>query len=254
MKKIEYNVESTKNIADKNIAICSGFHINQETNHRKIDAALAHLDKICPTHIVIPGDLYEPDNLGHINSRVNYFINSASDIAEIFYIRGSLEETSPITPYQLYYSHNPRVHLLCEDKIDGKENYALSGDIAFAGIKLPLEFYALDETAQKDYVKLKYSNLMLKYSNYLNEVFRSSGSDRFKILLCYNPIIAELIPFYQDVFLTNDSHVDLIISGHNHGGSKEIVKYFNSSNKLSLIEPSHEKTIENVKIRQRKLN
>ena len=285
MKRIEYIIESSKINVDKNIAICSDMHINKKTPKKKIDYVLETLADIKPTHIVIPGDLYDVDSSTIFNNpdRVSSFIDNATDIADVFYVKGNIEQKSELLPYQLYNNYNPKFHLLCENNSNGKYRHIKNNDINIAGIKLPLNFYNLSE---KERTKI----ILSQYKKYLEKLSKSCGIIDFNILLCHDPIIIEVINYLSTLTKEEqfENNFDLIISGHNHGGiwpdfmkplfkltrtnmelcyptytkgmlevgrdekkmivSEGITKFHSDFGSLQTLERFHDGTIENVKI------
>lgn len=291
MKRNEYIIESSKIIDDKNIAICSDMHINKKTSEKKIDEVLETLADIKPTHIVIPGDLYDVDHSTMFNmpDKVSLFIDRATDIADVFYVKGNIEQKSSLLPYRLYNNNNPKFHLLCENNSDGKYRYLNNAGINIAGIKLPLSFYKLSESER---TKI----LLFHYKKYLEKLSKSCGTKDFNILLCHDPIIKKSMHYFAKLTKGTQNEInfnfDLIVSGHNHGGiwpdwmkplfkminanielcyptytkgmfevgdagnkmivSEGITKFNSDFGGLQILERFHEGTIENVKILSKK--
>ena len=212
------------------------------------------------------------------NDIVTDFINEATDIADVYYVKGNIEQRSMLLPYGLYYNNNPRFHLLCENNTLGKDKIIYSNDINVSAIKLPLDFYYLSENE-------RCKELMERYNKYLEKLSRSCGTKNFNILLCHDPIIIRALEFYQKDH--GDLNLDLIISGHNHGGlfpywmksvleysgvdmerlyptyikgmyetrenqftlvSEGVTKFHSGFGKLQCLENFHEGIIENVKV------
>lgn len=291
MRRIEYTMDSSKVSEDKNIAICSDMHINEKTPDRKIDDVLQTLADIKPTHIVIPGDLYDVDmdDMSSLYERVSQFVEDATEIADVFYVKGNVEQKSGLLPYRLYNNHNPKFHLLCERNLDGKYRYIKNDGINVAGIKPPLDFYKLSETER---VKI----LLFQYRKYLEKLSRCCGTKDFNILLCHDPIIAAA-KYFSEILAADGKwdynfNFDLVISGHNHGGiwpdwmiplfklmganmdlcyptftkgmldighngekmviSEGITKFHSDFGRLQMLERFHEGTIENVRVLSRK--
>ena len=290
MKRIEYILESSKINENKNIAICSDMHINKNIPNKKINEVLQTLADIKPTHIVIPGDLYDVDDSTIFNTpdKVSLFIDKATDIADVFYIKGNIEQKSELLPYKLYNNNNPKFHLLCENNNDGKYRYIKNNDINIAGIKLPLNFYKLSESERTKII-------LFQYKKYLEKLSKSCGTKDFNILLCHDPIIIEVINYFEKLSMEkqheSNFNFDLIIAGHNHGGiwpnfmkplfkliqanmdlcyptytkgifeaghkgkmivSQGITKFHSDFGVLQRLEGFHEGTIENVKILSKK--
>lgn len=238
MKRNEYTLYSSKVKSDKNIAILSDMHISESLSDKTLEEALDTLDDIDPTHIVIPGDLYNVDVSTICEDKVTKFINAATEIAEVFYVKGNIEDRGSILnmrilPHNLAKGQNPRFHVLCE-KMDGYQTKFYQHDgLNISGIKLPEEFYLLNEDE-------KIVELLSKYQRYLEKLSRSCGEERYNVLLCHDPMIRDLF-MIMEAINKNPLNFDLVITGHNHGGmlpnilrpiiemfSQDIKKYYPS--------------------------
>lgn len=285
MKRKQYTIYSDKIDSSKNIAVCSDLHLNENTSKKKISEVLETLDEIKPSHIVIPGDLYDVchSTIEVKNDIVTDFINEATDIANVYYVKGNIEQRSMLLPYGLYYNNNPHFHLLCENTPSGKDKIIYNNDINVSAIKLPLDFYYLNEDE-------RCKELMERYNKYLEKLSRSCGTKNFNVLLCHDPIIVKALQLYQKDH--GALNFDLIISGHNHGGlfpywmksvlefsgvdmerlyptytkgifetnynqftlvSEGVTKFHSGFGKLQCLENFHEGTIENVKVLCKKI-
>lgn len=288
MKKREYNVYTNKVDSDKNIAIVSDMHISEETPVEKLIDTLDTLSEIKPTHIVMPGDLYDVDLTTIFNKKVTSFINDATDIAPVFYVKGDSEDrgalySMKILPKGLENGQNKDFHVLNESNRDFSfDNYTFKG-INFTGLKLPQEFYSLSEYNKARYILTHYKEYLEKMSKKI-ETLKYKGYEDFSVLLCHDPAIIDAITHYN--FTENEQlNFDLIISGHNHGGqypeslrplfqmigkgslypsyrdgmhftgddqiaivSEGITKYPEGMGFMSNFERFHEGTIENVRV------
>lgn len=213
LKKQEYIIATDKFIDNKTIAVVSDFHINGEMKNKKIYEVLDALHKIKPTHIVIPGDLYNVDirTIQEVPKNiVSLFIKDATDIADVYYVKGNMEEENDLLPYHLYINKNKKFHLLCEENYDylnkkySKVEVAKAKDINIAGIRLSQDIYEANEATKKKI-------LLSRYKEYLENISNQCGKDKFNVILCHDPIIKEVL----DIL---DTNFDLVISGHNHGG------------------------------------
>ena len=245
MNRIDYMLESSKVDTDKNIAICSDLHINRNTPKEKLDDVLETLSDIQPTHIVIPGDLYDVDDTTISTDlrqdKVSLFIDNASEIADVFYVKGNAEQKSNLLPYGLYNNHNEKFHLLCERNTDGKYKYVYNNGINVLGIKLPLDFYKLSECQRTKY-------LLVQYKKYLEKLSKHCGNKNFNVLLCHDPIIVDAMRYLKSSNEVN-ANFDLIISGHNHGGiwpdyMKPFFKLIGAN--MELYYPSYTKGIVDI--------
>lgn len=288
MKRREYEVYTNKVDSEKNIAIVSDMHISDETPTEKLIDTLDTLSDIKPTHIVMPGDLYDVDVATMFNRKVTSFINDATDIAPVFYVKGDSEDRGALysmkmLPKGLDNGQNKKFHVLNEENKEiSLDSYTFKG-INFTGLKLPQEYYGLSEFNKARYILNHYRSYLERMSQRL-QVLKEKGYDEFSVLLCHDPAIIDAITHYN---LTEDEQLNfnLMISGHNHGGiypnslrplfkmagkgslypsytdgihctgdeqygivSEGITKYPAGMGIMSSFERFHEGTIENVRV------
>jgi len=216
MRRTEYTLCSSKVKSDKNIAIVSDLHISENMPEKRLTEVLDTLDDIDPTHIVIPGDLYNVDMSTIGEEKVTNFMNSASEIADVFYVKGNTEDMGSILNYRilpngLEKNDNSRIHILCENQKGYQTKVAKHNDLSIAGIRLPEEFYRLSESE-------KVTMLLNRYDKYLDRLLKQCGEKSYNILLCHDPIIRDMILLMEAIRESKISTFDLVISGHNHGG------------------------------------
>ena len=284
MKRNEYKLYSSKVKSDKNIAIVSDLHISESMSDSALTEVLDTLDDINPSHIVIPGDLYNVDISTICEDKVTKFVNEASLIADVFYVKGNIEDKGSILnmrilPTGLSKNNNPKIHILCEKIGDYQERFVHYDGINISGIRMPESFYKLSEYE-------KVTMLLSKYQRYLERLSKQCGESNFNVLLCHDPIIRDML-MVMETIKNEPLNFDLVISGHNHGGmfpeslkplfkliSKDIKKYYPSytdgimtcdNNSIMIVsegvtkyhsemgvlehlERFHEGTVENVRV------
>lgn len=285
MKRNEYTLCSSKVKSDKNIAIVSDLHISENSSETTLVEVLDTLDDIDPTHIVIPGDLYNVDMTTIAGNKVTDFVNTATEIAPVYYVKGNTEDLGSILNYRILPNgmekgQNERLHILCED-INGEQTETFTeSDLSISGIRLPEEFYKQCELE-------KLNMLFSKYQDYLEKLLKLKNG--YNILLCHDPIIRDILDL-MEALKERPLGFDLIISGHNHGGmfpknlkplispfykqisklypsyikgevpfgetgtmiiSEGVTKYHSEMGVLEKLERFHEGTIENVRIRKK---
>ena len=282
MKRNEYVIKSPKVKSDKNIVICSDMHINSRTSFEKIEETIGSISEMKPTHIVIPGDLYDANQYGIAKNaeKVAYFIGQTSKIADVYYVRGNIDQRINLFSNDSCYNDNEKFHALCEGNENDSQLCVKNDDINFSGIELPSDFYDLGE---HDKIKI----LLSYYKTYLEKLSNICGSKDFNVLLCHDPIIRDAICYlsYKGII---DLNFDLVVSGHNHGGiwptfmkplfrlahfdmdllyptytkgmfemkdcqknlivSEGVTKFHSGFGALQFLESFHEGTIENVKV------
>lgn len=159
------------------------------TNQDKI---LAQIEKINPDIIAVTGDLID-SNHTNIDTAMD-LINGAIDIAPIFYISGNHEAWSGSYSDLKTKLENSGVTVLDNEKIQVFNN---NDSIDIIGLSDP-SFINSD--------LLEYSG-NTETKNLLSTL--TKNSDNFKILLSHRP---ELFNIYSN------SNVNLVFSGHAHGG------------------------------------
>ncbi|MBE6156256.1 MAG: hypothetical protein E7161_00715 [Firmicutes bacterium] len=208
MKIKNHEYFTSKNVSEKTLAIASDIHLSETTNIKDTLELLDTLDRIKPTHILLPGDLYNVDSSFQIESSniADEFIKFASRIAPIIYVRGNSELKSDFLPCS--FSRNSQLHVLnSSNSLNVGTKYMASfGDMNIAGIDLPLDFYGLTEDE-------KVTLLLNKYQVYIRNIARLCQQSDFNILLCHDPIIIKIADELKAL-----SNFDLVVSGHNHGG------------------------------------
>lgn len=224
MKKNEYQLYSDKINENKNIAILSDLHISEKTSNSKLNQVLNTLEEIEPTHIVVPGDLFNVDISTICDDLVTNFINNVTTIADVFYVKGNIEDEDTglkysILPSGLKDNKNKYFHIVGENfnEINSQD------DLNITGIRLDNDFYKMQEYE-------KVNVLLNKYKDYLEKISNLCKEDKFNILLCHDPMIRDALKLMEVI---NERHLnfDLVISGHNHGGMypkylKNIIKPF----------------------------
>ena len=218
MKINEYKIETNKTVIDKRIAVVSDIHINSSTEVEKLLEIKRLLKKVQPTHVFIPGDLYNVDEVTlsrQVGDNIVYnFLHELADIADVFYVKGNNEVKSSLIPYEIYNNLDPRIHLLCDtyaSYLGGSRNYCnfnniVAGDVDVMAIKLPEVFYLI---SKEERIEL----LLSRYKDYLDNLVMKCIDGRFNVLLCHDSIMLDVYSEIESL-----KKFDLIVSGHNHRG------------------------------------
>ena len=203
MKISRYNITTDKKGVNIKLACVSDLHA------RPYGKVIDALEEISPNAILLPGDIVEiaAEYMDKRNQNGLMFLQEAARIAPCYYTYGN---------HEIYYSHargkNPKtpepalskkyldainsygVHLI-NDSFDSLDN---TSEVLVGGLVCGRDMDpALD---QKD-----------PDLNFLSDYSKKSG---FKILLCH-------YPHYYERYL-KDVDVDLVLSGHAHGGQWRI--------------------------------
>ncbi len=205
MRITEYNIETAKKIGNVCVACVSDIHA------RKADRIIDALNTFNMDAILLAGDILEVSNLymRKRNTVAFDFLEEVSKLAPVYYCFGN---------HEIYYSHVRRE----EDRIPNKEilNENIE-QIRSMGIHLINDEY--EHFKSKDSSELCIGGLVcgkdmdpaLNHPDPDLEFLNSFDFEtKFKILLCH-------YPHYYEKYL-NDTMIDLILSGHAHGGQWRI--------------------------------
>lgn len=215
MKVKNYSIFVEKDIPDTTIAVGADFHISKKTKNKKIQEVLDTFDSIKPTCIVMPGDLYNVDykTVYSDDTKVIDFLNQATEIAPVYYAPGNSELKCDFLPEGLTNNTNPNLHILCDSSKEfwemGERNpkftdMVVTEDMTVSAIKLPLEFYGMHEYQKSRFLL---DNITL---GYLIDMNFETDENKLNILICHDPYIITLARYLNQI--------DLVLSGHNHGG------------------------------------
>lgn len=203
MKITKYEILTDKKGINIKLACVSDLH------SRPYAKILAALEQISPDAILMPGDIVEisAEYMKKRNENGLNFLKDAAQIAPCYYTYGN---------HEIYYSHAKGNHPKTPDKELSRENLRL---IESYGVHLINDsFESLDNTAKILVGGLVCGRDMDPALNqkepdlkFLSDFSKNEG---FKILLCH-------YPHYYEKYLKNVD-VDLVLSGHAHGGQWQI--------------------------------
>ncbi len=197
MRITEYEITTEKKGIDLHFAVVADLH------NRPWENVMTALEAIDPDIIVSPGDLVE--RLDGRRDRENEsgfeFMKRASQIAPFYYSLGN---------HELCGSH----HEMRRDKFPmstGEITYDNKRKIHESGIRLLFDRFEPINTCNTLYIgglsSGMYRDKMIPNVEFAREFAKLDG---FKLLLCHHP---EYYPKYLQ-----ELDIDLIISGHAHGG------------------------------------
>jgi len=173
---------------------------NYKDNNKKM---LADIEAINPDIIILAGDMIVSHNDQEIENKItSEFINKLSQIAPVYYGIGNHEKRAILSKKKLnelwqvymgYINDNPNIHLLANQK---EEIQIKDNKITIMGLDLDIEYY-------KRFIEKELTQKQLE------DIFGYVEKDDYSILIAHNPD-------YFKVY--SDYGVDLVCSGHNHGG------------------------------------
>lgn len=161
------------------------------------------IDKIDPDIIVCTGDM-----MNSTDDEGNVFINLAGKLTKnypVYYIDGNHEQLVQYNNVSVYDDYiaslkNLGVHVLKNKKVQVRKG---SSYINMYGLNIDLIYYS----TQND---LKNSNIKYSERNFSKTINKETfEKDKFNVLLTHDPL-------YFEVY--EKSKVDLILTGHIHGG------------------------------------
>lgn len=230
MKINEYTIESDKINKDLNLAILSDIHIDNKTSKKKLDKILDNIDSIKPTHIIIPGDLYNIEPYSYYDNRRNttydktaYLIHALSDITKTYYIKGNTDTNIAWPIYDYHPNIFPIITYKTPNEIKRIYNYKIAPNIFITGYAFNKDFYMLNE-------KQKIKKILEEYKIILESISSKTHKENYNIFVCHDPIIIKALQENKE--LVNNYNFDLTITAHSHGGLlpiwlKPIVKHMN---------------------------
>lgn len=191
------------------IAVVADVHNSQISIARAIDSGQT-ID-----YIVVVGDLlyaveknhtiydHLPDSGQHLRNAENAisFLKEAVEIAPVFFSSGN---------HELYLDDEDRALLSGIGVCYLDDEYRRSGDLVFGGLSSPYKIFAGTGVSHtKEEHKRRWKKVFENVNtSWLDEFEMQEG---YKILLCHHP------EFYEP-FLKGREGIDLILSGHAHGG------------------------------------
>lgn len=180
MQITHYTIHTNKRNGSIKIALASDFH------NMKPDIPLKILRAEKPDIITVPGDLMTGDN--DYPRRWERFLLEAVKIAPVFYSLGNHEDI--LNDEQISTINNTGAIL-----IDNR--YAMYDDIAIGGLS----------SGNEEYYHGHFKPTPKPELGWLGDFEKN---ECFKLLLCHHP------EYYRDYL--KESKIDLIFSGHAHGG------------------------------------
>jgi len=197
----KYSLSCSKLKNDIKIVMLADLHnSNYKDNNKKM---LADIEAINPDIIILAGDMIVSHNDQEIENKItSEFINKLSQIAPVYYGIGNHEKRAILSKKKLnelwqvymgYINDNPNIHLLANQK---EEIQIKDNKITIMGLDLDIEYY-------KRFIEKELTQKQLE------DIFGYVEKDDYSILIAHNPD-------YFKVY--SDYGVDLVCSGHNHGG------------------------------------
>lgn len=183
----KYNLSSDKVNSDYTFAQISDYHSNSEKNGRIIKILKAN----DPDYILLSGDILESDNM---NATID-FVSSLTDISTVVYARGNHDDD--FGTYNQFKNKLEQLGVV----VVGQESKIID-DLNFIGIEdLDIATLGSDGSFNNMYEKL--------ISEYQSQVVPGM----YNVLLAHRPNYLEA---YSEL------GVDLVVSGHAHGGQWQI--------------------------------
>ncbi len=211
---------------NKRIVVLSDVHYYDKKNIKKLNIVLKKVEKLNPNYICMPGDLFDEKYI--YDEKMFYdWLERLGKICPVIISLGNHEMYD--TVYEKDNSFNKDVY----DKVKKVDNvFVLDNElksmdgINFIGLTYTFEYYEEYREDNKEYL-IKYINDNINFS-----------CKGYTVLLVHSPI--EIIK--EEVFknLKCSKYVDLVISGHTHGGvTPNFMKKFMKGTGLFEPTPNH---------------
>jgi len=186
-----------------------------DLHNQNVDKVITAIKPLHPTFIAIPGDLlyagvqghgiydHVPSSGQHLRNERNAqsFLREAVKIAPVIFSTGN---------HELYLDDEDRELLSDIGVTFLDDSYQRFGDLVFGGLSSPYKIFAGKGVSHSKAEHKRRWEMVFENVNtgWLDEFERQEG---YNILLCHHP------EFYVP-FLKDREGIDLILSGHAHGG------------------------------------
>lgn len=182
-----YNLKSDKITEDYTFAQISDYHSNSRQSQKIIDITAASN----PDYILLSGDILESDEM----KPTLEFIKNLQAIAPVIYARGNHDDD-----YQTYTSFTQQLSEMGVIVLNST-NYEID-DLNFIGIE--------DFSGANLFEKTEFTQI---YNDYIGQHKQLVNESKYNVLLAHRPNYLEA---YSQL------GVDLVVSGHAHGGQWQI--------------------------------
>ncbi len=183
----EYNISSNKVDSNYTFAQISDYHSSTNENQQILDI----LDSNQPDFIILSGDILESADMQPTID----FIKELTDYGTVIYSRGNHEDD--YGSYQQFLEQLKEIGVVTV----GDDSYQV-GDLNFIGIE---DFSGANLVAKENFTNT-YSDYISNYQDYVQ-------ANKYNILLGHRP---SFLDAYSEL------GVDLVFSGHAHGGQWQI--------------------------------
>lgn len=209
----KYDLYTKKEIDEQKIAVLANVNLKTSIWDDKSLEIINTLDKINPTGIFIPGNLYN-DPLEN-NAFIKNFLNALAEIATVYYAPGDSEIKSGFIPVSLYLNNNPKLYIL-------GEFFARTNFVNIPKENISISSFELNEELIRSNTHERVELLLTKYSEYIKKIIALYQNETFNIMLCQDPTIIKLFGIIEEL-----SKIDLVLSYNKFLGmnSKQILGY-----------------------------
>lgn len=202
IKKYFYEID-TKKIKNKRIVLLTDIHYYDKSIIDELNILLEELTALKPDFICIAGDLIDSSR---IQNREVLFIwlKELGKIAKTIIAIGNHELLNRKTKQEDFDSNLfdriskiPNVIIVNNESVDME-------DINFMGLNLPANYFYKDNEPDEFFIK------------YINKEFPKLNNSSFNVLLCHTPLAICKDKVISKMKIA--SSLDLVLSGHTHGG------------------------------------
>lgn len=202
IKKYFYEI-NTKKISNKRIVLLTDIHYYDREIIDIFNILLKEIEALNPDFICIAGDLIDNSQI-HNREILLIWLKELGKIAKTIISIGNHEllnrKTKKVEFNEILFeriSEMSNVIIVDNASVDIE-------DIHFMGLTLPAKYFYQDNEPDEFFIK------------YINKKFSKLDNKRFNVLLCHTPLAICKDDVISKVKIA--SSLDLVLSGHTHGG------------------------------------
>lgn len=230
---MKYNVYTDKDINDIKITLISDLHYTDKTSLKKMKKIIDKVVLTKPDYIVFPGDLLDEGKDINDNLLIDLIIN-LSKIAKVIFSLGNHDlmqlENGHWASHKNETTFN-KIQML--NNVEVLDNTSIELDnVRFTGFTVPFGSY--EEDRGFNYFKTAINK----------EFIKPLDNNLYNILLCHTPVHVINEKNYRINIMKN---MDLVLSGHMHGGLVHPLMEPFLPKHIGLISPEKELLPKNVR-------
>lgn len=210
LREQKYVLESPKLEKDLNIVLFSDIHYQEKYNYQKLRELIRYVFEERPDYVVIPGDLIDDSRLDeNLQSHILEFIHAIANYVPVKISLGNHDNMTKSNKKWVEYKNDSFLKRLSSISnvtlLDDRTENLNEEKVSFGGVTIPTDHFEKERESEEN---------LLEVLNEKNIV--AMNEENYRILLFHSPAslfkkkVLERCDFYENV--------DLVVSGHMHGG------------------------------------